>query len=226
MMYESLPEKPYPPLGYSISYPEAFHANRTRLLDIVRQAVMSATCGPNFDASFAKLSRGGSWERMYRGCAQVNLDRSSALFSETWPTWGTVQHGWSSELTKSVRIIYATEFSSWPTPTVTGNHNQAGISKKAGDGLSTAVAYSLWPTPTTRDYADGKLSSMLNVKVNSLLGRAVHWDGKQVGALNPEWVEWLMGFPDGWLDLTESKSGAASPPSRAPQKKSRSGKKN
>jgi DNA (cytosine-5)-methyltransferase 1 len=21
------------------------------------------------------------------------------------------------------------------------------------------------------------------------------------GALNPTWVEWLMGFPDGWTDI-------------------------
>jgi DNA (cytosine-5)-methyltransferase 1 len=21
------------------------------------------------------------------------------------------------------------------------------------------------------------------------------------GSLNPTWVEWLMGFPDGWTDL-------------------------
>jgi hypothetical protein len=24
------------------------------------------------------------------------------------------------------------------------------------------------------------------------------------GALNPQWVEWLMGFPVGWTDLGDS----------------------
>ena len=33
----------------------------------------------------------------------------------------------------------------WPTPTVTGNTNKAGVSPKAGDGLATAVKQ--WPTP-------------------------------------------------------------------------------
>ena len=33
----------------------------------------------------------------------------------------------------------------WPTPTVNGNHNRAGLSEKSGDGLATAVKQ--WPTP-------------------------------------------------------------------------------
>jgi DNA (cytosine-5)-methyltransferase 1 len=33
----------------------------------------------------------------------------------------------------------------WPTPSVHGNYNRAGVSDKSGNGLSTAVK--LWPTP-------------------------------------------------------------------------------
>ncbi|HPA61608.1 MAG TPA: DNA (cytosine-5-)-methyltransferase, partial [Clostridia bacterium] len=33
----------------------------------------------------------------------------------------------------------------WPTPSVHGNYNRAGVSDKSGNGLSTAV--NLWPTP-------------------------------------------------------------------------------
>jgi hypothetical protein len=36
----------------------------------------------------------------------------------------------------------------WPTPTVKGNYNQAGLSAKSGDGLHTAA--NRWPTPTAR----------------------------------------------------------------------------
>lgn len=38
---------------------------------------------------------------------------------------------------------------SWPTPTLTGNHNTAGSSEKAGDGLATSA--SKWPTPSSMD---------------------------------------------------------------------------
>lgn len=47
----------------------------------------------------------------------------------------------------------------WPTPTVDGNYNRAGLSPTSGDGLATAVK-NLWPTPVadgdrTTNYAQG-----------------------------------------------------------------------
>lgn len=39
----------------------------------------------------------------------------------------------------------------WPTPSVKGNHNRAGLSARSGDGLATAVNRAegrTWPTPT------------------------------------------------------------------------------
>ena len=88
-----------------------------------------------------------------------------------------------------------------------------------------ANEFSFWPTPTSRDWKDGTAEAVKNVPINSLLGRAVHFwptptqrdgmggpgnsgrDGGDNlrtaigGSLNPEWVEWLMGFPVGWTDL-------------------------
>lgn len=61
----------------------------------------------------------------------------------------------------------------WPTPTINGNHNRAGLSPSSGDGLSTAVkaAGSAWPTPTTRDWKD--TGDLKNVPENCLLARRV-----------------------------------------------------
>jgi len=82
----------------------------------------------------------------------------------------------------------------------------------------------MWPTPASRDWKDGSAEACKNVPVNHLLGRAVHrWPTPQAddasnvfpkenrretlvkkvggGQLNPNWVEWLMGFPVGWTDL-------------------------
>lgn len=49
------------------------------------------------------------------------------------------------------------------------------------------------------------------------------WDGLQShgvnvvsGQLNPTWVEWLMGYPEGWTDLEAS----ATPSSRRSRKRS------
>jgi len=54
----------------------------------------------------------------------------------------------------------------------------------------------LWPTPTTQDASNngGPSQHERNSKpLNAEVG----------GSLNPTWVEWLMGFPEGWTDLKD-----------------------
>jgi len=62
-------------------------------------------------------------------------------------------------------------------------------------------ACSFWPTPVAKDGARGGLTeealhrrlsdSQTGVSLNEAVG----------GPANPEWVEWLMGFPMGWTDV-------------------------
>ena len=62
-----------------------------------------------------------------------------------------------------------------------------------------------WPTPTTRDYKgvppDGYFRG--GELQTDTVDRAVHAvsDGNNNGALNPTWVEWLMGWPIGWTSM-------------------------
>ena len=85
----------------------------------------------------------------------------------------------------------------WPTPTV----------KKQ----------SLWPTPLTRDYKGGRSPETLKAKgrtpTNSLPDSVTHQEG-QSGPLNPQWVEWLMGFPIGHTDLKPSEMPSSRKSSR------------
>ena len=64
-----------------------------------------------------------------------------------------------------------------------------------GANLSDQVR--LWPTPTANEDAAGTP----NGKMQRMLGN--HPDVRNTGAgtLNPQWVEWLMGYPEGWTDL-------------------------
>jgi hypothetical protein len=96
----------------------------------------------------------------------------------------------------------------WPTPMArdykdTGqNTNYEALAKKGK--LAGAV---MWPTPMAHEarlgYQDrsrgkkGTQESLTTKVINNLGGRQ-----EVSGQLNPEWVEWLMGFPIGW---TESK---------------------
>lgn len=95
----------------------------------------------------------------------------------------------------------------WPTPNVNSLNNRKEYETAGGDGLQTAVRrdagileptdtvpVKLWPTPTTQDGENngGPSQAMRNTPpLNSVIG----------GQLNPNWVEWLMGYPIGHTDL-------------------------
>lgn len=88
----------------------------------------------------------------------------------------------------------------WPTVTVHGNYNRKGASKSSGDGLATAV----WRTPNASDgrkWSNQSLQDRLSKGQQIRLTTQVSPDGGRGGLLNPEWVEWLMGWPIGWTAL-------------------------
>ena len=99
----------------------------------------------------------------------------------------------------------------WPTPTVNGNHNVKGMSPTSGDGLETSVKQ--WPTPASRDWRDGRSHLMgTNARpLNEVATAFSHPDLTPTGQpsiqdsgprqLNPRFVEWMMGLPDGWTSL-------------------------
>jgi hypothetical protein len=60
-----------------------------------------------------------------------------------------------------------------------------------------AVIRELWPTPTTQDAKNNGSPSQQRRNTRPLNARAG-------GPLNPEWIEWLMGFPIGWTALAPS----------------------
>ena len=117
----------------------------------------------------------------------------------------------------------------WPTPNVCGNYNRKGASATSGDGLVTAVK--MWPTPKASaagpDFAkvdrsatgvslatavamlptpcaqDAKNSTLpiSQRDRDSIPGYLLSNGERPGGQLNPDWVEWLMGFPIGWTSL-------------------------
>jgi hypothetical protein len=95
----------------------------------------------------------------------------------------------------------------FPTPRAAdadkGTRSLEGSRKEAerGHGIDLPSYVQIVPTPTANDAKNNNSPSQWTEN-----GR--HSDQLNVvagGSLNPEWVEWLMGFPIGWTDIgTES----------------------
>ena len=118
------------------------------------------------------------------------------MSSETWPRSGSMRNGIVYPLPPSAPLTSATVSSSSP---VSANHKAefptptASTGEKGGRGDLTAQLKTGqssrrrdWPTPVARDHKGPGYSGQLPTTLT--------------GLPNPEWVEWLMGFPPGWTD--------------------------
>ena len=92
----------------------------------------------------------------------------------------------------------------WPTPHSTCSTGPGKQGRQGGENLQTAV---MWPTPTSCTGNNAGRLDEWGGKGNPTRGTE---EGK--GQLNPAWVEILMGFPPGWLDIDGLPAQAPSTP--------------
>ncbi len=137
----------------------------------------------------------------------------SGSLQEIWPTPRscsamaariTPESAWNEKRNPNLETIVGRVM--WPTPTC-HNAKEAGYPaefNRKTPTLAATVAMRKFPTPQASDNRDrGNLSSgatqrrMEKGKQISLSQSVSHTSG----ALNPMWVEWLMGWPLGWTDL-------------------------
>lgn len=137
-------------------------------------------------------------------------------------------------LQMSEHLTEGSESSFWPTATTTDAKasGASGYSTASGRHSGTTLtdaAVRLWPTPTARD-GSGRGPGQSN-KVQggpNLMTQVDQWSSPQSGrlgetpqrgrstvALNPEFVETLMGLPVGWTDCgySETESSRSKPQS-------------
>ena len=105
---------------------------------------------------------------------QCSLHGDLDEFLETWPQWGLMRDGECWEQQMSAHRINATAFGLWPTPV-----------------KSDAIA---------RRPSKGWKGSDLPSVVWRRNGGAEN-PNKPLVKLNARWVEWLMGWPQGWTSL-------------------------
>jgi len=73
--------------------------------------------------------------------------------------------------------------------------------RRTGRPVQTCLpdAVKLWPTPTASAHKGSGQTGTMRDRLDYAAERP---EGERIsGQLNPQWVEWLMGFPAGWTDL-------------------------
>jgi hypothetical protein len=185
-------------------------------MDLVRDS------GGRWHESLARYDRATcSWKTR-----QCSLLAGSESFSETWPRWGLMLDGVSWALTMPALPTGGSGSGLWPTPVADGDrtvdYKQGGRSLGAEVrryATPTATANQLcpsmqkhpgcramWPTPRASESTESNATidarrargHSCNDNLTAAIERA---DGER-GSLNPVFVEWLMGWPRDWTDIT------------------------
>ena len=157
-----------------------------------------------------------SWKTL-----QCSLLGDLEEFLETWPNWGIMLDGAFWGLTTSVRHIEERESGYWPTPnTLEGlkpktlesiqeynqkarpgrsycNMNLREIVVYGKQPISGITIYGT-PTATMKERSEKFLEGAKRIPNPAEVARK---ESGIPGQLNPDWVEWLMGWPIGWTKI-------------------------
>lgn len=193
---EHLTENPGPIV--STSYPAASLA-RTSAQPVPELACQEqkAAFGMKCTVSFAKYCRLTSSWRIHPSL----FAEDSPEFLGSWPQSGTVRNGvcWERPMSEPHTSENVSGYL-LPTPTAHDVHKPHKSDLTARQGGPSLAALVMYPTPTCQDAKNnGSKSQQLRKTppLNAVIG----------GPLNPEFVEWLMGWPIGWTDCMPLATG-------------------
>jgi hypothetical protein len=150
--------------------------------------------GRSSPASFATYDRDTQFWKTFQRCLVEDLE----TYSETWPRSGMTRSGIAYQLPTLAPLTDEIESGSWPTPTATLGKNGGLVTpRKAREGgtLIEALSARIWATPTVKgNYNRAGISAKSGDGLATQVG----------GPLNPQFVEWLMGYPLEWTALPVS----------------------
>lgn len=149
-----------------------------------------ADFGMKCTVSFAKYCHLSSFWRIHPSL----FAEDSPEFLGSWPQSGTMQNGvcWERPMSEPHTSENVSGYL-LPTPTAHDAHKPHKSDLTARQGGRSLAASVMYPTPTCQDAKNnGSKSQQLRKTppLNAVIG----------GPLNPEFVEWLMGWPIGWTD--------------------------
>ena len=187
------------------SYPAAILASHLVRPGSDEARKMTATSGRKYLPLLKQKGRVGLFAKMW-------LDTSVWASTKCYLTWQikpvTRSKHFVLELWPSMPRTAVKESGLWATPTTQDNPQVRGQGKTIGTnrGPTLGGAVRMWPTPRASEWkGTGPLGSKShNHRLEKGYLDATVQEKTQVsGSLNPQWVEWLMGYPEGWTDLKD-----------------------
>lgn len=169
-------------------------------------------CGNTWRESLEKFDLETSSWKTHQCLWDEDLQPSSVIL----PKWGMMLNGVLWERITAPLPIKGTGSGSWPTPRSCSAMAATITPESANDpsrfpNLETVVGKVTWPTPKSRDYKDTTGCSLDATNPDGsdrdrrdrLVGAVVDRYGQPAKTmqLNPEWTEWLMGWPVGWTSM-------------------------
>lgn len=147
---------------------------------------------------------------------------ASRTSSETFRKWATELQRASYRRRKSAGLTYANGYSFWPTPTYKMGGNRTAVRlgpgyfqfvvdpNQSGSQVGLKIAAAVWTMAWDLMRATGwrgtPLVSSPRCQVTLLNGDA-QWKGKASRQLNPNFTDWMMGWPAGWTDPQQPVTG-------------------
>lgn len=160
---------------------------------------------------------GRKCSELYASCGPVGSLVRMLLGSSIWRSTRCILT-WKTKVTPSKRLLFRLVPSMlrtegigrryWPTPT-----SRDGKGANSMEHLATgnhvaqlANAVKLFPTPTTGAGLCGGTGNYQQLQALEASGQITPEERRSMtagngGQLNPDWVEWLMGYPIGWSEV-------------------------
>ena len=131
-------------------------------------------------------------------CLMESGELGLSEFSGTFPRSGMMRNGTVFQLPNLARTITEIGSGLLPTPAASTGGTTPNWQPIRPSGARAQMTLQqfvrIWPTPTAHNAKEGAYPSEYNRNTPTLSAQAG-------GALNPVWVEWLMGFPIDHTDL-------------------------
>ena len=187
--------------------------------------VLEAACGASLRASSTSSSLSGSWSRTWRAALRNGLMR----FDTTWAS--EAMEVFRSRLAHRISALGTGALVSFLLPTATTSSTGHRGSRHNGTYRNLREELNLLPTLTATAYGSNiggsagrkgrkrvslrSLLPTLTVKGNHNRAGLSERSGDGLatalgsGPLSPTWLEWYLGFPDGWTESVRSETASS-----------------